>query len=242
MIDNVVSSKNPDKIALADIKDFLEKIVAIYTPSRIEIPNDLGAKNIQNAPKVILKDSINNLDAIFNKELENDKNTNLNGIHIFNRLVDDLNNIGGLNHLIPIIELMANSEELLTTQNICSFFNLITIIFTPYYKNALNDEKYSNFFFNLSFFLEKIPDSFFDNQLAIKLISISLFLTCLDKKYINIIQQYHNYILLNEKILFKFHFEGQSIILQQIKYFIDCSQRNDFTIDIMLIINRHFES
>ena len=243
VIDNVVSSKNPDKIALADIKDFLEKIVAIYTPSRIEIPNDLGAKNIQNAPKVILKDSINNLDAIFNKELENDKITNLNGIHIFNRLVDDLNNIGGLNHLIPIIELMANSEELLTTQNICSFFNLITIIFTPYYKNALNDEKYSNFFFNLSFFLEKIPDSFFNSELAGSIINLSQILLSFmsQDNFIELNQQYQKYILFNLKLLIKFKYPEQKQIIEQIKSVLTMVCKNNkeenLSVDIMKIIN-----
>ena len=124
---------------------------------------------------------------------------------------------------MPINEIMSQNEELLLNENLPNFFNLISSVFMPSYLEALKKENNSNFFYYLSYFLEKIPDSFYDNQLV--------------SNYIIIIQQYNNYILLNEKILFKLHFEEQVIILEQIKYFIDCSERNGFTIDIMLIIN-----
>ena len=42
---------------------------------------------------------------------------------------------------------------------------------------------------------------------------------------------------MNENIFFKFSYEDQSIILEKIKDFIDYSQRQEFKIDIMLIIN-----
>ena len=222
-----------DKSGENDIKEFLEKdLISIYMPNRFILSDSQSNKSYQNSNQIILKDSINNLDAEFNIS-----SPGLNGVHLLYRFNEDFSPLGGLNHFLPIIEIMTQNNDLLLNENLPNFFNLISSVFMPSYSEALKKENNSNFFFNLSYFLEKIPDSFFDNQLAIKLISISLFLTCLDKKYINIIQQYHNYILLNEKILFKFHFEEQSIILQQIKYFIDCSQRNDFTIDIMLIIN-----
>ena len=222
-----------DKSGENDIKEFLEKdLISIYMPNRLILPDSQSNKTYQNSNQIILKDSINNLDAEFNIN-----SPGLNGVHILYRFTEDFNPLGGINHFLPIIEIMAQNEELLLNENLPNFFNLISSVFMPSYSEALKKENNSNFFFNLSYFLEKIPDSFFDNQLASKFISISSFLTFLDKKYINIIQQYHNYILLNENILFKFHYEEQAIILEQIKYFIDCSQRNDFTIDIMLIIN-----
>ena len=245
IIDNAL--KTQDKTPLNDIKDFLEKIIAIYIPSRIEIPNNLGYKNYQNSPQIILKDSINNLDAIFIKnnidESENNTTSNLNGVNIFSRLVDDLNNLGGLNHLIPIIELMNNSpEELLTTENICSFFNLITIIFTPYYRNALKDEKYSNFFFNLSYFLERIPDSFYNSEVAVNIVNISqiIFSLISEEDFVELNKKYQTNILFNQKILFKFDFPEQKKILEQIKSILTMiysNKKEELSIEMMKIIN-----
>ena len=222
-----------DKSGENDIKEFLEKdLIAIYMPNRLILPDSQSNNSYKNSNQIILKDSINNLDAELNIN-----SPGLNGVHILYRFTEDLNPLGGLNHFLPIIEIMSKNEELLLNENLPNFFNLISSIFMPSYSEALKKENNSNFFFNLSYFLEKIPNSCFDSQLASKLISISSFLIYLDKKYINIIQQYHNYILLNENILFKFGFKEQAIILHQIKDFINCSQRNNFTIDVMLIIN-----
>ena len=248
IIDNIISNKKYDKIHLADIKEFTEKILAIYIPSRFEVPNELGSKNVKKCEKIILKDSINNLDAIFNKiksnEEGNKKISNLNGIHLFNRIIDDFDNIGGLNHLIPIIELMNNSPvELLTTDNIYSFFSLITLILSPYYKNGLKNEKNSNFFFNLSYFLEKIPNSFYNNELASSLISLSqLLLSFMSQDaFIELNKQYHSYILFNQKILFKFKHTEQKSILGQIKTVLtmisNSNNDDDLNIDIKKIIN-----
>jgi hypothetical protein len=75
--------KNKDKTPINDIKEFMEKIIAIYMPSRVEIPEVAGNKNLINSPSIILKDSINNLDAIFTKSKLDDENiSNLNGIHL----------------------------------------------------------------------------------------------------------------------------------------------------------------
>ena len=248
-IDNAFSNGGvQDKIPLNDIKDFLEKILAIYIPSRYEISNELGSKNRQNAPKIILKDSINNLDAIFTKsnspEEESEKVSNLNGIHTYNRIIEDYNNIGGLNHLIPIIELMNNSpEELLTTENICSFFSLITLILTKYYINALKDEKFSNFFFNLGFFLEKMPDSFYTSEFAGSLINLSQILLSFMTQdiFVELNKQYHNHIMFNQKLLFKFKHAEQKQIVEQIKSVLTMvynnNQDDSLNIDIMKIIN-----
>ena len=145
-----------------DIKDLLEKIIAIYIPSRYEIYNDSLYNNIYGVQKIILKDSINNLDATFNKStFGNEKSTMINGVHVFNT-PSDLEKYGGFNHLIPLIELIINpTEGLLTIENIRKFFDLISAIITPSNVNFLKEEKNSNFFFYLSFFLEKIPNSFF---------------------------------------------------------------------------------
>ena len=244
-IDNVIYNKIQDKTPLADIKDLLDKILAIYLPSRYEIPSELGFKNVQNSPKIILKDSINNLDAIFirNNSTEN-KVSNLNGIHLFNRLIDDLNIVGGLNHLIPILELMTKSpEELLTTDNICSIFNLITLLLNPFFKNSIKNEKYSDFIFNFSFFLEKVPESFYNNKLAESFIELSKTLLSLISKdnYIKMNKQYQTNILFNQKLLTKFKYEEQKMIIEQMKSVLTTVYTNkkedELNIDIMTIIN-----
>ena len=237
--------KNKDKTPINYIKEFMEKIIAIYMPSRVEIPEVAGNKNIKNSPSIILKDSINNLDAIFTKSKLDDENiSNSNGIHLFNSIIDDMNNLGGLNHLIPIIELMSKySEELLTTENICKLFNLIILIFVPYYRNSLKNEKYSNFFFNLSFFLEKIPDKYYNNALCDNIINLSQILLSLmsDDNYSKLNNQYQNYILFNEKLLYKFEIPEKNKILEQIKSVLNSAYSNnkgdDLNIDIMKIIN-----
>ena len=222
-----------DKSGENEIKEFLEKnLISIYIPSRIMINENQDNIEYKNSNQIILKDSISNLDAEFNMN-----SPGLNGVHILTKFSEDFSPFGGLNHFLPIIEMMINNEDLLINENLPNFFNLISSVFMPSYLEALKIENtQTNFFFSLSYFLEKIPEHYFDSQLARKFISISSFLTSLNKKYNNLIQQFHNYILLNENILFKFKYEEQAIILQQIKDFINFSQ-NNFSIDIMLIIN-----
>ena len=222
-----------DKSGENDIKEFLEKnLISIYMPNRIVPSDNQINKTFQTSNKLILKDSINYLDAEFNINSQC-----LNGVHIFSRFYEDFTPYGGLNHFLPIIEIMSQNKDLLLEENLANFFNLISSIFMPSYLNALKNENNSNFFFTLSYFLEKIPNSYFDNQIACKLISLSSFLVYLNKNYLNLIIQFHNYILLNKNILFKFNYDDQAIILEQIKYYIDCSQREQFTIDTMLIID-----
>ena len=135
------------------------------------------------------------------------------------------------------------SEELLTTENICKLFNLIILIFVPYYRNSLKNEKYSNFFFNLSFFLEKIPDKYYNNALCDNIINLSQILLSLmsDDNYSKLNNQYQNYILFNEKLLYKFEIPEKNKILEQIKSVLNSAYSNnkgdDLNIDIMKIIN-----
>ena len=218
-----------------EIKDFYEKnLISIYMPNRFIIPENQNQKTDKISNRIILKDSINNFDAEFNI---NSWNSNLNGIHIYKKFSDYISPFGGLNQFLPIIEMMTKKEELLFNENLLNFFHLISSIFMSSYSDISKKENNSNFFFNLSYFLEKIPVEYFDNQLACKLNSISLFLFYLGKDYSKLIEQYHHYILMNEKILFKFEYEDHALILQQIKSFIDKSQKEGYHIDINLIIN-----
>lgn len=224
---NVKESKahTNDKLNENDIKEFYEKnLISIYMPNRFILPENQSQRTDKIVSRIILKDSINNLDAEFNI---NSLNSNLNGIHIYEKFSDYITPFGGLNQFLPIIEMMTKNEELLFNENLLNFFHLISSIFMPSYHKILKKENNSNFFFNLSYFLEKIPVEYFDNQLACKLNDISLVLIYLGKDHSKIIEQFHHYILMNEKILFKFQYEDHASILQQIKLFIDRSKKKD---------------
>ena len=76
----------------------------------------------------------------------------------------------------------------------------------------------------LSFFLEKIPDDFYDSNLTDIFKTLSCFLTTqINENYdfSNYIEQFHNYILINEKILFKFNHAEQKEIIEMISYIIE---------------------
>ena len=140
------------------------------------------------------------------------KSPTLNGVHIYNRITNDFSSIGGLNNLLPIIEIMTKYNELLTKKNLGNFFVILISVFAPQYQNALAKEKNSNFFLHLSYFLEKIPEEFYDNSLTGICKSISSFLTTQINEsadFFELTQQFHNYILMDERILFKFNHEAK---------------------------------
>ena len=213
---------------IKDIKEFLENyLISIYMPNRYVLIEANKKDKI-----ILLKDSINDIDAEFITD-----SPNLNGIHLFKRISEDLIPFGGLNHLLPIIEIMTQNVNLLDNENLYKFFSLLTTIFMPFYNLALKNENNSNFFFNLSFFLEKIPENYFNGQLASKLISLSSSLIYYQNDFLNLIKQFHNDILLNKAIFFKFELEDQHLILQQIKFLLEMIKNEGFIIDIMLFID-----
>ena len=213
--------------------DFLNNnIISIYIPTRYMIPVQHEEKTIQNTSQLILVDSINGLHAEFNT-----RTPGLNGVHIFPHLYeDDLSILGGITHLLPILELMLEHDEFLNSENFYLFFELITIyVFSPKFQKALSKDK-SNFFKNLSYFLERIPEIFFNDVLAENFKAILVFLCPPDepnKNYKELCSQFHNYILINEKILLKFNENNQIKLLNQVCTTIS---KCDFDIDIIKII------
>ena len=228
VLDSIIKI-NEEKININDIKDFLNNnLISIYMPTRVDIPSKNEEKSLINSYHLILRDSINNLDADFTT-----KNSGLNGVHTFSKIEDDFGQIGGINGLLPIIELMTNNIELLNPENFSSFFSLISnYIFSPQYQNAIIKEKESNFFMNLSYFLEKISDNYFDYNLCENFKSIVAFLNS-DNDFLELNRQFHNHILINEKILFKFGDEQQKSIINLI-----CKTIEDksFSINIIKIL------
>ena len=229
-LNNLIKNKKEDKTPLNDIREFYEKIISLYTASRNEITNY----------EIILKDSISGLDAIFKNK------NNLNGIHICNNSYEDFNDIGGLNHLIPIIELMinnsSNDNDLLTSENIITFFNLIITLLVPYYDSYFKNEKNSLFFSYLLNFLIKIPEKYFISEIVDNIIILSnIFLEqLLRDDYGDSNQDFQSYILFDEKLFYKYKYEDQKKIMDQINsvLMLFYSKKIEFVnIDIMKIIN-----
>ena len=233
----LTSSQNVSLYSITsnDLKEFKEKIVSLYIPSRVSIPIAYEKNNLMNTPLLIIEDSINELNAEFKTKFPT-----MNGVHIYKRIKDDFNQIGGLNNLLPIMELMVNNKELLTKENIEKFFDILISIFSPHYKNALINEANNNFFLYLSYFMEKIPPNYYDNNITIIFKKISSFFTeniCEENYIIN--QQYQNYILMNEQILFKFHYKEQNEIIESMSHFlqhIKLGKKKHLSIDIFKII------
>ena len=204
-----------NSISNNDIKDFMEKIIAIYMPSRAVIPESCKKYTLLDTPKLIIEDSMNGLDAYFIT-----KNPSLNGVHFYKRIVNNFISIGGLNNLLPIIEIMTEHSEFLTKENFGYFFDILIYIFTPQYEKALSKEKNNNFFLYLSYFLSNIPENLYDNNLIGRFRAISSFLMNQinhNDDFWQFFHQFHNYILMNEKILFKFNYEERKEIIEIIK-------------------------
>ena len=233
--DNIIGkiNLNNNKGYYNNYIEFLKNnLISIYIPTRYMIPVQNEEKTIQNTPQLILVDSIHGLNATFNT-----RNPGLNGLHIFPNLYEnDLGILGGITNLIPILELMLEHNEFLNSENFYLFFELITIyVFSPKFQKALAKDK-SNFFKNLSYFLERIPEKFFNDVLAENFKAILVFLCPPDepnKNYKELCSQFHNYILINEKILLKFNENNQIELLNQI-----CTTISKcvFDIDIIKII------
>ena len=220
-----------------DIKDFVEKLISIYMPTRVIIPPSCNNYTINNTPQLILEDSVNGLDAEFST-----KNPSLNGVHIYKRMIDDFGPIGGLNNLLPILEIMTQHQELLNKDNLGNFFDILISVFVPQYQKALIKEKNSNFFLYLSYFFEKIPKNLYDSSLIGIFKSISSFLTTQineNNDFIEFTQQFHNNILMNENILFKFNQQEQREIIDIITNVIKNidKDKKPLNIDIIKIIN-----
>ena len=206
--------KDELKINSSDFKDFFNNnLIAIYMPTRVDVSYKNEESSLSNASKLILRDSINNLDAYFSSRAPY-----LNGVHTYSRIIDDFGIIGGINNLLPIIELMVNYPELLSQENFSLYFNTISnCLFSNLYEKAIKKENNSNFFIYLSYFLEKIPSIYFDNSLIENFKMILAFLNNFNESDFCILnKQFCDWILINEKILNKFSKEDQKNVINTI--------------------------
>ena len=253
--DNTI--KNLTEQSLDELAKFIiYNLISIYIPTRTYIHSELktkieGSKEIDEEIRMtILVDSISNFNAgLNNKNLFPNLMYSINGgIHILSNILYDFSfDIGGINHFLPLIEVMTDYNELLTNENLEQFMSIILYLFSNH-KKLINNEQDTKFFYYLSLFLEKIPENFYtDVSVHIKSILITLESLESEKSFIdentdifNIYKiEFFNNVCLNEKILFRFNFKDKSLIYDQINKFLSKQyiENNILDINIMKIIN-----
>ena len=110
------------------------------------------------------------------------------------------------------------------------------------------------FFFNLSYFLQKIPDSFFNTEIADTIVKISQILFSFNERtdfvifslkeeeedYSDLIKKYNSSILFNQKIILKFNYSDQKKNFEEIKTVLNTihsNKKESLTLEMMKIIN-----
>jgi hypothetical protein len=234
--DNTI--KNLSEQSLNELSNFIHyNLLSIYIPTRTYINSELktkieGNKEVDEEQKItILVDSICNFNACLN-------NNNLypylmysinGGVHILSNIFYDFSfDIGGINHFLPLIEVMTDYNELLTNENLEQFMRIILYLFSNH-KKLINNEPDTKFFYYLSLFLEKIPEKFY-TDVSVHIKSILITLESLESEnafndenteIFNIYKtEFFNNVCLNEKILFRFNFKDKSLIYEQIYKFL----------------------
>ena len=159
------------------------------------------------------------------------ENTGVNIYHCFQKKI---NLLGGINIILPIIELLyLNIQLCLEHKDLYYLFFEIILTIIKYKKKNVQNAIGSKFFMILSIFIEKMPEELFDkniHQIIIDLAINIFFYHKLHPLYLD----YCNYVLLNEKIVFKFIAAEQVNCWEQIyKYY---EQGEKFTLPINKLI------
>ena len=245
-IKNVVLEKNIFDSTIKNLSEknlsTLQKFIycclrAIYIPTRTYLTSEIktkieGTKEVNEEIKImILVDSTNSFNAVFkiNNIYKNLKYSRYGGVHILSNVFSDFSfDIGGINHLLPLIEIMTDYNELLTNANLEMFMNILLYLFSSLKKLLVNEQD-TKFFYFLSIFLEKIPGKFY-NDVSVHIKSILMTLisleteVSLDNERFNTFniykEEFFNNVCLNEKILFRFRFQDKVLIYDQIYKFL----------------------
>ena len=224
---------------IEEIDKFIKyNLIALYSPTRLIIEKENGKK------KCILADLQNNLNAIFNiNELyPNLSYSKYGGVRLLKNVLQDFSvDLNGINHLLPCMEIMVDYPELLTSDNLSKYMQTILNLFTNF-KSMISNVENNNFFYLLSQFLEKIPEKRNDDLFAfIKSILITLQSfeseSGENKLFQIYMQDFFNYVCMNEKILFKFKHEERDLILKNIYQFLFNEKQIHISINISNIIN-----
>ena len=146
------------------------------------------------------------------------------GIINYKNNIKNIKNLGGINNLLPLIELMYATistaknikyeyinKNVLSEKNFLLFFKILNNLLVGKEKNIV-DANFKKFFPSLGIFLENFPDNMFNNNEIVKIfINIGKASFNIDKIFINN-NNFINMILMNEKIICKFKKEYQALI------------------------------
>ena len=142
------------------------------------------------------------------------------GVNKYNAFQKKINLLGGINLILPIIELLyLNIQLCLEHKDLYYlFFEIILTILKYKKKNVLNAIN-TKFFMILSIFIEKMPEELFDNKINQLFIDLAINIFFYHNTH-PLYLDYCDYVLLNEKIVFKFVASEQVNCWEQIyKYY-----------------------
>ena len=157
------------------------------------------------------------------------------GTNYYRSFQKKINLLGGINIILPIIELLYLNMKLCIEHKdlLYTFFELILTVI-KYKKKNMENAINHKFFMILSIFIEKMPEELFDNKIHEIIIDLAknIFFyhnTC------SLYLDYCDYVLLNEKIVFKFIASEQVKFFEQIyKYY---EQSEKFVLPINKVIS-----
>ena len=151
-VKNIYDTSNSN---IEEIYKFITyNLISLYIPTRMIIEKE------RNDRKIILVDSINNLNASFNinRLYENLAYSKFGGLSLLKNLLTDFSvDLNGINHLLPCIEIMIDYPELSSSDNFSTFMSIILYIILNL-KHMISNRENNNFFYLLSQFLEKVPE------------------------------------------------------------------------------------
>ena len=157
------------------------------------------------------------------------------GSNFYRSFQKKINLLGGINVILPIIELLYLNMELCIEHKdlLYLFFELILTII-KYKKKNMDTAIKNKFFMILSIFIEKMPEELFDNKIHEIIIDLAKNIFFYHNSC-TLYLDYCDYVLLNEKIVFKFIASEQVKFWEQIyKYY---EQSEKFILPINKVIS-----
>ena len=177
------------------------------------------------------------------------------GVNYFINNSKTIRQLGGINNLLPVIELMHSTiskskkieynlvdKSILTQSTFYEFLNLIKNIILEQKQN-LSDIQKSKFFSSLSLFIEKFPSNLFTPKILEILLEIGKEAFRNSDKFSRS-NNYINLILLNEKIISKYNVENQLNLWKNIYSFFtsdDTQMKDLFNIKKISLLLRLFD-
>ena len=178
------------------------------------------------------------------------------GVNFFINNTKTIKQLGGINNLLPILELMYSTisgskkikyklidKSILTQSTFFEFLNLIKNIIIDHSQNLI-DANTSKFFSSLSLFIEKFPSHLFTPKILQILLEIGKEAFKNVDKFTLTKDNYISLILLNEKIISKYNTENQIILWSNIYSFFtsdDTQIKNLFNIRKICLLLRLFD-